>query len=155
MTRNTAPIVCLLALVLLGWAASPTGLAAERHLEAQLLWATDDAKSPNPNHKPVDAALEKKLKSIPLKYKHYFEVKRQAFTINDQAYSKVEMSKHCYIEVKDKGETRVTVKLYGEGKFVKRLDGPLPKGETVAIAGDDKNGTAWLVVVYSCEPKGK
>ena len=65
------------------------------------------------------------------------------------------MSKKCYIEVKDKGESRVTVKLYGEGKLVSRVDKPLPKGETVAIAGDTKDGSAWLVVVEPSEGKGK
>jgi hypothetical protein len=151
MKKLSTRLACLLTLALLGCVASTAVQAAERKLEAQLLWGTDDAKSPDPNHKPVDGVLDKKLKSIPLKYKHYFEVKRQGFTINDKEYTRVEMSKQCYIEVKDKGENRVTVKLFGEGKWVKRLDSPLPKGETMAIAGDDKNGTAWLVVVYPCE----
>jgi hypothetical protein len=155
MKNSLTRMVCLAALVM-GWmSVQPDAQGAERKLEAQLLWATDDAKSPDPNHKPVDADLNRKLKSIPLKYKHYFEVKRQTFGITDKTYTKVEMSKQCYIEVKDKGETRVTVKLYGEGKFVKRLDSALPKGETVTIAGDDKNGTAWLVVVYPCQSKTK
>jgi hypothetical protein len=155
MKNRFTRMVCLLALAMGVVAVQPNARAAERKLEAQLLWATDDAKSPDPNHKPVDGDLSRKLKSIPLKYKHYFEVKRQAFDINDKAYTKVEMSKQCYIEVKDKGESRVTVKLYGEGRFVKRLDSALPKGETVTIAGDDKNGTAWLVVVYPCHSKAK
>jgi hypothetical protein len=155
MTTIAQRLLGLLALTLACGALPPQARAAERHLEAQLVWATDDPKSPNPNHKPVDATLDKKLKSIPLKYKHYFEVRRQHFAINDKDYVKVEMSKHCYIEVKDKGDNRVTVKLYGEGKFVKRLDSPLPKGETVAIAGDDKNDTAWLVVVYPVNGKAK
>jgi hypothetical protein len=155
MKKSSGRLVWLLAVALTGWVVLPDIQAAERKLEAQLLWATDDAKSPDPHHKPVDPVLDKKLKSIPLKYKNYFEVRRQTFVITDKDYSKVEMSKQCYIEVKDKGENRVTVKLYGEGKLVKRLDSPLPKGETVTIAGDDKNGTAWLVVVYPCEAKAK
>jgi len=130
-------------------------LAAERTLEARLLWATDDEKSPDPSHKKVEDALAQKLKIMPLKYKNYFEVTRKIFTINDANYVKVEVSKQCYIEVKDKGENRVTVKLYGEGKLTKRVDSALPKGETVAIAGDDKNGTAWLVVVCPVEGKPK
>lgn len=130
-------------------------LAVERRLEARLVWATDDEKSPDPSHKPLDGVLAKKLKAMPLKYKNYFEVRRQAFTINDREYVKVEMSKQCYIEVKDKGENRVTVKLYGEGKLAKRVDSALPKGETITMAGDDKNGTGWLVIVYPCETAAK
>jgi len=55
--------------------------------------------------------------------------------------------------VKDKGETRVTVKLYGEGKFAKRWTAPLPKGETVVIAGDDKNGTPGWWWFYPANPR--
>ena len=144
-----------MALVTVLLAASITVRAAERNLEARLIWATDDSKSPNPSHKPVEGELAKKLKLMPLKYKNYFEVNRKPFVINDKEYVKVEMSKLCYIEVKDKGESKVTVKLYGENKPYKRVDSALPKGETVAIAGDDKNGTAWLVLVYPVDSKGK
>ena len=157
---NTRPFAFLpgvlrpLALVLvLAWAA--TAGNAERQLEARLVWGTNHEKPDNPKLKPLDGTLAKKLKNLPLKFNNYFEVNRQAFTINDQGYTKVEMSKKCYIEVKDKGESRVTVKLYGEGKLVSRVDKPLPKGETVAIAGDTKDGSAWLVVVEPSEGKGK
>ena len=34
---------------------------------------------------------------------------RQAFVVNDREYVKVEMSKKCYIEVKDQGKARVEV----------------------------------------------
>jgi hypothetical protein len=149
------PIWVGLALVTVFLSASTIVRAAERNLEARLVWATDDSKSPNPAHKLLEGELARKLKNMPLKYKNYFEVNRKPFVINDKDYVKVEMSKRCYIEVKDKGETRVTVKLYGEGKPTKRVDSPLPKGETVAIAGDDKNGTAWLVLVYPVDGKGK
>ena len=125
-------------------------------MEATLVWGTDHDRPDNPSLKPLlDGTLAKKLKNLPLKFKNYFEVNRQDFTINDKDYKRVEMSKKCYIEVKDKGESRVTVKLYGEGKFAGRVDGPLPKGETVALAGDTKDGSAWLVIVRPVEAKGK
>jgi hypothetical protein len=153
------PMRSLLGLSLLVGLWMGTGVmsatAAERMIEARLLWATDDEQSPDPKQKKVEDALAKKLKSMPLKYKNYFEVTRRSFAINDKDYVKVDISKQCYIEVKDKGDNRVTVKLYGEGKLTKRVDSALPKGETVAIAGDDKNGTAWLVVVSPMEAKPK
>ena len=144
-----------MALVTVLLSAPSAVRAAERHLEARLVWATDDSKSPNPSHKPLEGELAKKLKLMPLKYKYYFEVNRKPFDINDKEYVKVEMSQQCYIEVKDKGETRVAVKLYGENKPSKRVDSALPKGETVAIAGDAKNGTAWLVLIYPVDSKSK
>ena len=130
--------------------ATCLAVAAERQMEARLIWGTNHDKPEDPKLKPLDGALAKKLKNLPLKFKNYFEVNCQAFSINDQNYCKVGMSKQCYIEVKDKGENRVTVKLFGEGKLVSRVDKPLPKGETVAIAGPGKDGGAWLVIV---EPK--
>jgi hypothetical protein len=129
--------------------------AAERQMEARLVWGTDDDSCKDPKVKPLDGALAKKLKNLPLKFKNYFEVNRKVFTINDKDYTKVEMSKLCYVEVKDKGDSRVKIKLYGEGKLVSQMDNPLPKGETLALAGSAKDGGAWLVIVQPVEAKGK
>ena len=41
--------------------------AAAAKLEATLIWGTNDEKSPNPEHKKVDAAVAKKLKAMPFK----------------------------------------------------------------------------------------
>ena len=143
------------AVLMLVLAAASAAWAAERPMEARLVWGTNHEKPDDSKLKPLDGALARKLKNLPLKFNTYYEVRHQTFTVSDQAYTKVEMSKKCYIEVKDKGESRVTVKLYGEGKLVSRVDKPLPKGETVAIAGDTKDGSAWLVVVEPVEAKGK
>lgn len=147
--------LCILALLASFLALPACAIAAERQMEARLVWGTDHDKPDDPSLKPLDGSLAKKLKSLPLKFKNYFEVNRQFFAINDKGYKRVEMSKKCYIEVKDKGESRVTVKLDGEGKLVRRVDDPLPKGETLGIAGDTKDGSAWLVIVQPVEPKGK
>ena len=149
--RRVCPSLALL--VVLAWAAAAQG--GERPMEARLVWGTNHEKPDDPKLKPLDGALATKLKNFPLKFNNYFEVNRQNFTINDQQYKKVEMSKKCYIEVKDKGESRVTVKLYGEGKLVSRIDKPLPPGETAAIGGIGQDGGAWLVIVQPVAPKGK
>ena len=122
-------------------------IAADRKLEACLIWGTNEDKSPNPNHKPLSGELAKKLREMPLKWKNYFEVNCQVFTINTTNYSKVVMSKKCYIEVKDKGANNVTVKLYGEGKQVNRVDKPLPKDEVLTLGGDAKDNNAWFITV--------
>ena len=128
-------------------AALGAAVAAERKMEARLIWGTNEDKSPNPNHKPLDGELAKKLRDMPLKWKNYFEVNRHVFTINDKIYTNIVMSKKCSIEVKDKGGNNVTVKLYGEGKQVNRVDKPLPKGEVLTIGGDAKDKNAWFVTV--------
>ena len=129
--------------------AATVGLAAaaERKMEARLIWGTNEDKSPNPSHKPLDGELAKKLRDMPLKWKNFFEVNRQVFTINDQVYTNIVMSKKCSIEVKDKGANNVTVKLYGDGKQVNRVDKPLPKGEVLTIGGDAKDNNAWFITV--------
>ena len=124
-----------------------SAVAAERKMEARLIWGTNQEKSPDPSHKKLEGDLARKLEEMPLKWKNYFEVTRKVFAINDQTYTNVAMSKQCSIEMKDKGANNVTVKLYGEGKPVRRVDKPLPKGEVLTIGGDDKNNSAWLITV--------
>lgn len=118
--------------------------------EARLLWGTNDEKSPNPDHKKVDAALAKKLKGIPFKWNNFFEVNRQTFPVTTN-YTRVVMSKQCSIDVKDTGEGRIKVKMLGEGKEVSRIEKSLPKGETLIISGDTKNESAWLIVIKRVE----
>lgn len=129
--------------------------AAERKMEARLIWGTNGEKSPEPSHKPLEGDLAKKLNEMPLKWKNYFEVNRTIFTITDKAYTNIVMSKKCTIEVKDKGNNNVTVKLYGEGKPVNRVDKPLPKGEVLAIGGEDKGNNAWFITVRPVNDDGK
>src|ERR1041385_2604831 len=75
-----------------------SAVAAERKMEARLIWGTNEDKSPNPNHKPLDGELAKKLREMPLKWKNFFEVNRQIFTINDKVYTNIVMSRKCSIE---------------------------------------------------------
>jgi len=135
----------LVALVLM--ASLGAVMAADRKLEARLIWGTNEEKSPDASHKPLDGELAKKLGEMPLKWKKFFEVNRQFFSINTTNYTKVVMSKKCYIEVKDKGANNVTVKVYGDGKQVKRVDKPLPKGDVLTIGGDAKDNNAWFLTV--------
>jgi hypothetical protein len=145
-----------LGLIVIAFALTAlTAAAADRKMEARLIWGTNDEKSPEPSHKPVDGELAKKLTEMPLKWKNYFEVKKLVFDINDKAYTNVVMSKKCTIEVKDKGNNNITVKLYGEGKQVNRVDKPLPKGEVLVIGGEDKGNNAWFITVRPMNAAGK
>ena len=129
--------------------------AADRKMEARLIWGTNEDKSPNPAHKPLDGELARKLREMPLKWKNYFEVDRHVFTINTATYTNIEMSKKCRIEVKNKGGNNVTVKLYGEGKQVNRVDKPLPPGEVLTLGGDAKDKNAWFITVRPLNGESK
>ena len=85
-------------------------------VELQLIWATNEPKSPNPKHHPVDADVQKMLEQTPYRWKYYFEVHRRVEDVpGDRSLEKVVMSKHCALDIKylgnAQGRERVQVKL--------------------------------------------
>src|SRR5215831_13234900 len=83
-----------------------SGLAqsAEMKLRAYLVWGTDDTKPPEgKNYKPVETDIDKKLKNLPLRYKHYYEVNRTNFNLAPAGIRKVPVSERCELEVKSIG----------------------------------------------------
>lgn len=126
-------------------------IAGELKLEAQLVWGTDLEKSPNPKHKPAEAAVENKLKSSPFKWKNYFEVNRAILTVAQDATAQATLSKHCDIEVRNLGNDMVEVSLSGKGKPVGKIKQSVPKGQLLVIGGNAENLTAWFVVLRQVE----
>ena len=125
--------------------------AADLKLEAQLIWGTNDEKSPDPKHKQVEQSVEKKLKSSPFKWKNYFEVNRKAFSVARDASTKVTLSRNCDIEVRNLGGDLVEVSLSGKGKPVGKIKQSVPKGELLVVGGNAENLTAWFVVLRQVE----
>ena len=91
-----------------------------------------------------------KLRGV-FKWKNYYEVNRQNFTVTSSAPKKVKMSGQCEIEVQNLGGSSVELKLYGQGKMVVRKTQKIKSGELLVLAGDDKNDTAWFVVLSLAE----
>ncbi len=127
------------------------GLAADMKLDVQLLWGTDEAKSPNPKHKPVDADLRQKLNKIPLKWKNYFEVTRKSVEIPIGASRMVNLSELCDLEIKNLDGTKTEVTHFGKGKRVGTRTQAMPKGEVFILGGEAPGATAWLVVLRRIE----
>jgi hypothetical protein len=126
--------------------------AAEGKFEAQLIWGTNDAKSPNAKHKPVEAEVRKVLESLPLKWTHYFEVNRKSFSLADEATSKEVLSDKCTVEVKKLKGNEIEVSLYGRGERVERPRVySLPKGKILVLGGNAPGSTSWLVVLKRLE----
>ena len=121
--------------------------AADIKLEAQLIWGTTNSVSPDPRHKPVDPDVEKRLKKLPFKWEHYFEVRRKRFTVPEGEDREIEMSSDCSIKVKNAGDSKVQVNLLGKGKSVGKIGQALPKGEILVTGGNAENLTAWFVVL--------
>jgi hypothetical protein len=142
------------------WAAASTLLwtgtvsaapAGDLQLEAQLIWGTNDPKSPDPRHKPVEAAVAKRLKSLPFKWSNYFEVNRKRITVKPTAASLVPLSGDCEISVARLDDEQVELILFGKGKLVGKVAQKLPKGELLVMGGNAPNFTGWFVVLKLAE----
>lgn len=141
---------CVLALLTLAVGARGA-LAGDLKLDAQLVWGTNDAKSPDPTHKPVGPNTQKKLRSLPFNWTNYFEVNRQQFTVPNAVEKRVSMSKDCDIRVKNLGNNSVEMVLYGQGRKVGFIKQALPKGELLVTGGNAANFTAWFVVLKQAD----
>jgi len=117
----------------------------EQKLQAKLIWGTDEAKPNDPKIKPVDSKLKENFTGI-FKWKYYFEVNQKHFSVAPEVVEKVKISDKCDIEVRNEGHGMFEVRLYGEGKCQRKVRQAIPPNGLV-IAGDDKNSTAWFVVL--------
>src|SRR6266436_8881013 len=100
MRRTTFSMPCtiwsVLALLLVGFGQVPLR-AQDLKLEVQLVWATNDHKSPDARHKPVDPEIRKKLEELPLKWTNYFSVKRESLDVPVSASRTATLSDKCAV----------------------------------------------------------
>ena len=148
--RRAASACVVVALGFLAVGA-PVARAETLKLEAQLLWGTNDAQSPDKNHEPVAPDIEKKLRDGPFKWTHYFVVNHKRFDVPSSETRKVALSEKCEIEVKYLGQSQVEVSHFGQGKKTWHGTQPLPRGETLVLAGNAPSSTSWLIVLKRIE----
>jgi trehalose-6-phosphatase len=122
----------------------------ELKLLAQLVWGTNSDKLNDPKLKEVEGSVVEKLRKV-FKWNNYFEVSRQTFTALAGTPRKIRMSDRCEIEVQNLGNSSIEVKLYGKGKLTVRKTQRINPSELLVLAGDDKNDTAWFVVLSQAE----
>ena len=137
-----------LVLSVLAFAIAPAG-AGEKPMKfkAQLIWGTNDDSSPNPDHKPIDPKLAKKLEKMPIKWKNYFQVTEKEFTVAKNATTKLQMSTELSITVRHVDAENVEVELFGKGKSIGKVTKSLGTGKSLLTGGDAKNYTAWFVFI--------
>ena len=116
------------------------------NLQAKLIWGSNGSKPKNPNVKAVDRETADKLRGV-FKWKDYYEVRRTNFTVAAGATTKVNMSRKCDVQVQNLGKFKVEVELFGEGKMLVQKRQTIKAGELLVLAGDDKNDTAWFVIL--------
>jgi len=144
--------LCLGMAALLGAPAYAQNLK----VEAKLVWGTDDSKSPNPKHHPLDPTLARRLGKSPYRWKNYFEETQQIVEVPvGQTKSKIIMSPRCVLEIKNLGDERVEVRLHGNGKPVSIHKESLKDNGLLVLGGEAENETAWLVTIRKASVAAK
>ena len=126
--------------------AVAASVSVETRVQAVLVWGTDEAKPTGKNLKEVDAKLGEKLGNI-FKWKNYFEVSRQTASVPLAKAQSLKLSDDCSVEVKILPDNVAEVKLMGKGKAIVTRRHSFAKPDALVLAGDDKNKTAWFVVL--------
>jgi hypothetical protein len=139
---------CVAALMV--WLMVGAASAADIKIEAVLVWGTNDEKPQDANLKVLDKQTTERLRKV-FKWKNYFEVNRKAATIPSRTSSKITMSKECELEITEMEGPKVAYRLIGKGNPVNKTVAALSKGESIVIAGEGVNETAWFVVITETE----
>ncbi len=124
----------------------------ELKVQAQLIWGTNEGKSPNPSYKEVDPKLAAKLQKV-LKWKNYFEVSHDSTAVLPNKAKRLKLSPKCEVEITNYGKSNIEAKLFGEGKFMVRKRQTISATESLVLGGDAKDGNAWIVVLTAPSPK--
>lgn len=144
---NSLLCVCAAAMV------AGSAHAQNMKVEAKLVWCTDDAHSPNPKHHLLAPDLARRLKHSPYRWKNYFEESHQVVEIPvGQTRSRIVMSSHCTLDIKNLGDERVEVRLHGNGKPVSIHTESLRDNGLLVVGGQAENETAWLVTIRKAVP---
>ncbi|HXG47885.1 MAG TPA: hypothetical protein VNO52_09690 [Methylomirabilota bacterium] len=132
---------------LLTMACAPVATRAEDlKLEARLIWGTNDDTPPPQECKKLDDETAKKLTNV-FKWKHYYQISKVLTNVPSRGTARIQMSKVCEIEITELQGAKVEVSLFGKGKKVNKTVENFSKGSFFTLGGDDKNDTAWFVLV--------
>lgn len=137
------------ALLLLAMAFGPLALADSKpgqKYTAILIWGSDGPKPEGKELKDVDGKLTEKFTKI-FKWKNYYEVKRSDFELKPGEPKKVSLSDKCEVSLNMTEKEGLEVELFGEGRSVYKGKQSMPLKDVLILAGDDKNATAWFVVL--------
>lgn len=123
--------------------AKPAVVAADSY-QVRLIWASNDAASPDPSHKKLDSELTAFLgKSF--KWSSYYEVNSKIVSVPVNGKQEIKLSEACTVKIKNLGKSWLEADLLGKGKPVSNTKAKLEKW--VILAGEDKNATGWFVVI--------
>lgn len=137
--------------LLLGFAwgllqVTAASVPVETRVQAIFIWGTNEPKPSGKSLKEVDTKLRERLSNI-FKWQNYFEVNRQGTALMAGKSQSLKLSDECTVDVKILPENIAEVKLIGKGKTIVTRRHSLAKPDALVLAGDDKNNTAWFVVL--------
>lgn len=144
--RRTFLLAGLLLTAAVGMTLQLHAETPEHKYTAILIWGTDGPKPPEKELKDVDTKLTEKIKRI-FKWKNYYEVKRQNVNLKTGETKHLDMSHKCSVKLHLTEKEGMEVELWGDGKSVYKGKQSMPLKDILILAGDDKNATAWFVVL--------
>ena len=145
--RKFLRLAGILPLLLIGLGEVHASEKPAMNLEAILIWGTDGEKPEGKSLKDVDENFTGKFRKI-FKWQNYYEVKRTPFTLaKGEPAQTVKLSEKCSVILEFSEKGGMEVELIGEGKSVTKTRQPMPLNDILVLAGDDKNATAWFVVI--------
>ena len=139
-------LALLAGVIAMGSWMSALAAPVELKLQAQLVWGTNEKISAEAGFKEVDSLLQARLRNV-FKWQTYYEITRKGFAVPEGKPQTVKLSDDCTIEVKQLAANRIEVKLIGKGRPVVTRALELRPATPLVIGGDDKNNTAWFVVI--------
>jgi hypothetical protein len=120
--------------------------AGDMKVKATLIWGTDEEKPKDPNLKPADPKMVANFREV-CKWKHYFEVTNTVAALAQNATNRIRLSPKCEVEVANLGSMGLAAKFYGEHKLIYDGKSKVEQGKHWGIGGNDKNSTAWFVIL--------
>lgn len=137
--------IAVCAVLLLGVALADDAKKEAAQYAAILVWGTDGSKPDDPHLKDVEESVRKKLHFF--RWKNYYEVDRKPFTLKSGEKQRIKLSDKCEIVAELSDKEGMTVELIGEGKPLKKVKQAMPLTDVLVVGGDDKNATAWFVII--------
>jgi hypothetical protein len=137
---------CTAVVVFLLTGASALAAHDDLKLEAQLVLGANDTQPKDAGLKPVSHEIEKKLKHLPLKWKHYYVKNEKKFTVRESATKNIALNSDCRIMVKNLGGSRVELTLVDHDKTLGKITQSLHKGQTLVTGAGAEDS---IVVLWS------
>jgi hypothetical protein len=149
LTSNPSRWRFVVLLLGFGWGMLQVVAASvpvETRVQAVFIWGTNDPNPADTGLKEVDAKLRERLCNI-FKWQNYFEVSRKTAGVTASKPQTVKLSEECSVDIRILPENMAEVKLIGKGKTIVTRRHSLAKPDALVLAGDDKNNTAWFLVL--------